>query len=73
MTITPRSLAAIAAALVIVGAVAVMARAADEAVVWIVLGFVLALALDPVIAALGRRGPSRKWAAVTSRDDAGSS
>ena len=65
MGVSPRALVSITAALVIIGAVVVVARAADEAIVWIVLGLVLALALDPVVCALGRRGMTRKWAALT--------
>jgi predicted PurR-regulated permease PerM len=64
LSITPRALASITVALVIIGAVVVVARTADEAIVWIALGLVLALALDPVIRALGRRGMTRKWAAL---------
>ena len=64
LSITPRALASITAALILISAVMVVVRAANEAVVWIILGFVLALALDPVIRALGRRGLTRRWAAL---------
>ena len=64
VSVTARALAYVTVAIVCASAVVVVSGAAKEALVRIVLAGVLALALDPLICALGRRGLPRKWAAL---------
>ena len=62
--LTTNSLVYIAVALTLVIAVVTVFDAAEEAVTRIVIGTVLALALDPLVRALQRRGLRRRAAAV---------